>query len=147
MRARPSPGGARWPTNLESRSGNSLRVLHDETVAQRAAVVGRSDELLERGDQIAALAGTLGEVRQSAQGRVVLVGAEAGGGKTALLRRFCEGSGARVLWGACDPLFTPRPLGPLIGVADDVGGELSETIGAGAGPHEVTTALVRELTA
>src|SRR5439155_17507097 len=74
-----------------------------------------------------------------------LVGAEAGGGKTALLRRFSDASGARVLWGACDPLFTPRPLGPLIAVADGLGGELGEAIGAG--PHEVTSALARELTA
>jgi DNA-binding CsgD family transcriptional regulator len=122
-------------------------VLHDETVAQRAAVVDRSDELLERADQIAALADTLDAVRRRTQGRVVLVGAEAGGGKTALLRHFCYESGSRVLWGACDPLFTPSPLGPLIGVADAVGGELSDTISAGAGPHEVTTALLRELMA
>ena len=107
----------------------------------------RSDELLERAGELSALADALSDVRSHRNGRVVLVGAEAGGGKTALLRRFSDESGARVLWGACDPLFSPRPLGPLIGVADTLGGELGEAIGAGAGPHEVTTALVRELTA
>jgi predicted ATPase len=45
-------------------------------------------------------------------GRLILVGGEAGVGKTALVREFSEGR--RVLWGACDPLHTPRPLGPLL---------------------------------
>jgi DNA-binding CsgD family transcriptional regulator/tetratricopeptide (TPR) repeat protein len=117
--------------------------LHDEAVAQ--AVGERPGELLERAGELSALTDALTDVRTRRNGRVVLVGAEAGGGKTALLRRFGEESGSRVLWGACDPLFTPRPLGPLIAVADGVGGELGDAIGAGA--HEVTAALVHELTA
>ena len=47
-------------------------------------------------------------------GRLILVGGEAGVGKTALVREFAEGR--QVLWGACDPLHTPRPLGPLLDV-------------------------------
>jgi predicted ATPase len=43
-------------------------------------------------------------------GRLVLVGGEAGVGKTALVREFAEDR--RALWGACDPLQTPRALGP-----------------------------------
>ena len=109
--------------------------------------MARSDELLERSGELSALADALSDVRSRKNGCVVLVGAEAGGGKTALLRRFSQESGARVLWGACDPLFTPRPLGPLIGVAETLGGELSQAIGAGTGAHEVTAALVRELSA
>ena len=31
----------------------------------------------------------------------------------------------RVLWGACDALFTPRPLGPLVDIATRSGGELA----------------------
>jgi DNA-binding CsgD family transcriptional regulator len=31
---------------------------------------------------------------------------------------------ARWSWGACDGLFTPRPLGPLYDLADQLGGEL-----------------------
>ena len=58
---------------------------------------------------------------------MVLVRGEAGVGKTALLRGFCDARAApvRVLWGACDPLFTPRPLGPLLDIAAAVGGELA----------------------
>jgi predicted ATP-dependent serine protease len=48
------------------------------------------DALLEREPHLAALAGLLDEVRASSAGRLVLVGGEAGAGKTALLRRFCR---------------------------------------------------------
>ena len=50
-------------------------------------------------------------------GRLILVGGEAGVGKTALVRAFADGR--RVLWGACDPLHTPRPLGPLLDIGLD----------------------------
>jgi DNA-binding CsgD family transcriptional regulator len=78
-------------------------------------------------------------------GRLILVGGEAGIGKTALVRAFAEGR--RVLWGACDPLHTPRPLGPLRDVADAAGGELLEVTAAGARPPELVAALLRELRA
>src|SRR5204862_7992982 len=77
----------------------------------------------------------------------VFVAGEAGVGKTALLRRFCEelADGPRVLWGACDPLFTPRPLGPLSEVAETVGGGLERAIGDGGGPYEIVAELLDEL--
>jgi len=83
-------------------------------------------ELLEREAELAALDECLGAVRRGSLGRVVLVGGKAGVGKTALLRRFSEACGrsVRVLCGGCDPLFTPRPLGPLLVVAESTGGEL-----------------------
>ena len=86
--------------------------------------------LLERSSHLA----TLREARDTARrgrGVFVLLGGEAGGGKTALLRRFaaeCD----RVLWGACDPLFTPRPLGPFVDIAHETGGELRDLLDAGA---------------
>jgi DNA-binding CsgD family transcriptional regulator/tetratricopeptide (TPR) repeat protein len=54
-----------------------------------------------------------------AHGQVALVSGEAGIGKTSLVERFIEQRppGARVLWGACEALFTPRPLGPLYDMA------------------------------
>ena len=64
-----------------------------------------------------------------------------------LIHRFCRdrGGGTRVLWGACEALFTPRPLGPFLDVAEALGGELGALAAAGALPHEVASALVREL--
>src|SRR4029450_7609596 len=70
-------------------------------------------------------------------------------GKTALLRWFCRerGGSAPILWGGCDPLFTPRPLGPLLSVAEEAGGPLEEVVTSGAMPHELAAALVRQLSA
>lgn len=83
----------------------------------------------------------------SGGGRLVLVSGEAGVGKTALIRHFCaeRASGSRLLWGACDALFTPRPLGPIHDIAQDTGSELRELIQADAIPYQVATALVRAL--
>jgi DNA-binding CsgD family transcriptional regulator len=102
--------------------------------------------LLERGAQLEALGGHLTAVRAQGRGRLVLVAGEAGIGKTALVRSFCDGArGSRVLRGACDALFTPRPLGPLVDIAADVGGELDAVVAQGAAPGELVAALAREL--
>jgi hypothetical protein len=71
-----------------------------------------STDLLEGEDQLAALR-AVGDAAATGRGRLVVVSAEAGVGKTALVRSFCElDSGSRrVLWGACDALFTPRRRG------------------------------------
>lgn len=70
--------------------------------------------LLERDDALAVLGEALSEARLG-RGSAVLVAGEAGAGKTALSRSFCRHvtGRVRVLMGACDPLSTPRPLGPL----------------------------------
>jgi DNA-binding CsgD family transcriptional regulator len=103
--------------------------------------------LLERSEELSALAECLEAVAERSRGRLVLVGGEAGIGKTALVQRFCDGLGAavRILWAACDPLFTPRPLGPLLDLARATDGELRTRVEAGAEPHVVADALLREL--
>jgi DNA-binding CsgD family transcriptional regulator len=103
--------------------------------------------LLERSECLSTLDAALGEVATHGRGRLVLVNGEAGVGKTALVGRFCGelGSSARVLWGTCDALFTPRPLGPLFDVAEATGGELGELVAGGARAHEVVAALAQEL--
>jgi DNA-binding CsgD family transcriptional regulator/type II secretory pathway predicted ATPase ExeA len=108
-----------------------------------------SSDLMEREHELSVLADSLDAVRKSSRGRLVLVNGEAGVGKTALLRRFCDESsgGARVLWGASDALFTPTPLGPFLDIADSTGGDLAEVVEAGGGAFEVATALMRELRA
>ena len=108
-----------------------------------------ASELLERSGSFSTLGECLEEVQRSSRGHVVLVGGEAGVGKTALLRSFRDqqGGSSRFLWGACDPLFTPRPLGPLLAVAEGIGGELEDVVESGAMPHEVVAALARELKA
>jgi DNA-binding CsgD family transcriptional regulator/tetratricopeptide (TPR) repeat protein len=85
---------------------------------RRDAAAGRS--LLEREAALAELHGAFDEVRQG-EGRFVFVRGEAGIGKTSLVQRFCsEVVGSQVLVGACDPLDTPRPLGPVADMVDQL---------------------------
>jgi DNA-binding CsgD family transcriptional regulator/tetratricopeptide (TPR) repeat protein len=103
-------------------------------------------ELLERSEPLGALSQLAAEVSAQSSGRVAIVRGEAGIGKTSLLRRFCEvEAGARVLWGACDALFTPRPLGPFLDVAQSTGGELEWVARSQPRPYELTSALLVEL--
>ena len=101
-------------------------------------------ELLEREASLALLAGYAAEARQG-DGRLVVLGGEAGVGKTALLERFQRDlPDARWSWGACDGLFTPRPLGPLYDLADQLGGELLDLCDRGANRDELFRALLRQ---
>ena len=111
------------------------------------AATDRSDKLLERAGQLAVLKEALADVGRGGRGTVVVVRGEAGVGKTALLRSFCDGVARpqAVLWGTCDPLFTPRPFGPLFAIAESTGGELGPALAQGANPPQVALALAREL--
>ncbi|HET7339321.1 MAG TPA: AAA family ATPase [Candidatus Dormibacteraeota bacterium] len=101
---------------------------------------------MERSAQLAALNDQLGRVSASAAGRLCLVAGEAGGGKTALVRRFCaEHPRARVLWGACDPLFITRPLGPFADIGEASDGELGRVVRGQARAHQVAAEFLAEL--
>ena len=104
-------------------------------------------ELLERANALSVLNACLSRLKEASEGRVVLVGGEAGVGKTALLRVFCQRQGAEVpaLWAGCDPLFTPRPLGPLLSLAESHGGDFEHLVGGSPMPHEVASGLLRLL--
>ena len=52
---------------------------------------------------------------------------------------------ARWSWGACDGLFTPRPLGPLFDLAGQLGGELLDLCRARAPREELFGALLRQV--
>ena len=61
----------------------------------------------------------------------MLVAGEAGVGKSALVEQLqADLPDARWSWGACDGLFTPRPLGPLLDLAGQVGGEICRDVAA-----------------
>jgi DNA-binding CsgD family transcriptional regulator/tetratricopeptide (TPR) repeat protein len=107
---------------------------------------GTAMELLERSALLTDLDNALAA---EPEGRVVLVAGEAGIGKSALVRRFIqrhEGD-ARFLIGLCDPLLTPRALGPLRDIAGQIGGPLAERLAAGAAQEEIFTAFLDELAA
>src|SRR5215472_16182163 len=102
-------------------------------------------KLLEREPSLASLAGYAREARHG-EGRLVLVAGEAGVGKSALVEQLQHGlPDARWSWGACDGLFTPRPLGPLFDLAAQLGGELEELCRAGAAREDLFRALLRQV--
>src|SRR5690242_9836844 len=92
-----------------------------------ASVSRAASVLLERTRELSGLHQCASDAAETRSGRVSLVYGEAGIGKTALLRRFRSTLPRRftVLSGACDPLFTPRPLGPLLEAAEELGGEMA----------------------
>jgi ATP/maltotriose-dependent transcriptional regulator MalT len=102
--------------------------------------------LLERDTQLSMLV-RWHEATASGGGCVVLVTGEAGIGKTALVREFVRrhGSGIRTLWGVCDPLSTPQPLGPLRDVSRQIGGVLLEALTQGTSRERIFTAMLDEL--
>ena len=104
-------------------------------------------ELLERSHELSELKRQLEAVGTRANGRVILLSGEAGIGKTSLLRAFrgAQRSGPRFLWGACDPLFTPRPLGAVSDIAEQAAGDLAELVTRDAKPFEIGEGLLREL--
>ena len=143
------------PERLYQLEAAGLRKLFPSVTGQRPASViepvleDAGDALLERDDATSALSESLVDVARTRRGRLVFVTGEAGVGKTSVLRRFCadQHDAPRLLWGACDPLFTPRPLGPLVDVAEATGGELLHVVDEGGKPQAVAAALIRELAA
>jgi hypothetical protein len=100
-------------------------------------------QLLEREPQLQTLLTTI-ENATAGRGCTVLVSGEAGIGKTWLVERFTRESGdrARLLWGACEALFTPRPLGPFYDIVHALGGQLLTQLQNGAKPVDLFHGLL-----
>lgn len=83
--------------------------------------------LLER-DSFLQQLGSLVDEAALGRGTLVFLGGEAGVGKTALVQAFTSSlpQAVRRAAGACDPLSTPRPLGPLLDAASALGISTSE---------------------
>ena len=89
--------------------------------------------LLERQQQLESLAQSFSEAR-AGSGKLVLIAGEAGLGKSSLVERFVSDTRrhARILWGACDALDTPRALGPV----HEIAAQTSVLDGRAPLPHE-----------
>ena len=104
-----------------------------------------SMELLEREQCLADLTEWLRGATERG-GCVALVHGEAGIGKTELIQKFSKQQrAARVLWGACDALFTPRPLGPLHDIARQTQGALLTAVNSAGSRDAIFTATLDEL--
>jgi tetratricopeptide (TPR) repeat protein len=100
-------------------------------------------QLLERERALAEMDAAFDEL-SAGTGSVVLVAGEAGIGKTRLAREFARrrASSATVLWGGCDDLSTPRPLGPFRDLAMYFGAALRDTLSAHRARGDVFDALL-----
>ena len=111
--------------------------------------MGNVAPLLERAGPLRALSEA---ARAAADGRggLVLLSGEAGLGKTSVVRRFAASTTARVLVGGCEPLSSPRPLGPLLEVLPAMGDEVGRavaTVRAGSPPAAVFERVLTDLAA
>src|SRR6202050_3360757 len=71
---------------------------------------------------------------------------EGGTGKHYLFKGFLDMSGeVRVLWGACDALFTPRPLAPLYDIARQTQGALLAAVNSGTNRDAIFSATLEEM--
>jgi predicted ATPase len=105
-------------------------------------------ELLERASQLQALNSALSRVKaREGQGCVALVYGEAGIGKTSLVEHFINEHKTkwRILQGACDLLFTPRPLGPLHDIALQIQGSLPALLDSESNRTAIFSACLSEL--
>ena len=95
----------------------------------------------------------LGELRARAddarvgRGRMVLVCGESGAGKTSFVEAFVERwvRDERVLWGACDPLPTPRPLGPIHDLAHRLAPATRAVLEQSGQPYDIFAAVYDDL--
>ena len=104
--------------------------------------------LLERDEHLKILGDILWRAMDGS-GRVVVVSGEAGVGKTSLLRKFssAQKSTSSVYWGSCDALYTPRPLGPLLDIANRLDAKLARQLQAGTETGGVFSRLLAVLEA
>ena len=102
--------------------------------------------LLERDAYLNDMHGLLAQATRG-HGCMLFLGGEAGVGKTALVQAFARsiGSGARVLTGACDPLSTPRPLGPLLDISDALDPEITTLMLASAPQSQLFRSVLAAL--
>ncbi len=103
--------------------------------------------LLERTEELSALDDRWAQARLGRGGMVVVKG-DPGAGKTSLVRTFADSvEGGALLWGACDPLSTPRPLGPLYDVAHLLDAGSRAALETAEQSHEIFGAVFARLAA
>ena len=102
--------------------------------------------LLERDGFLQTLDNLLCQVQQGA-GRIALVSGEAGIGKTSLVEHFLQHQTGtmRVLWGGCEALFTPRPLGPIYDIAQQTQSPLRALLEGEANRSVLFAAVLEDL--
>ncbi|MBP6338650.1 MAG: AAA family ATPase [Vitreoscilla sp.] len=105
---------------------------------------GSPVELLERDAQINQLRAAYAQVQEGTAGGCALVCGEAGIGKTALVQAFLATltPETQPLVAGCEALFTPRPFGPLVDLADRFPPSVSSALHQGRTDNNLFPALL-----
>ena len=107
-----------------------------------------ADLLLERDPELAILGRRLATLcTGGSSGSSVLLSGEAGVGKTTLLRAAARSADRRIdwLWGTCEPMLSPTPLGPLVDWLDRMPPALAAAVRAGRHAAEVLSGVLSML--
>ncbi len=84
---------------------------------------------------------------RAGEGQLVVVSGESGAGKTAFVEQFVAGrsDSARLLSAMCDPLDTPRPLGPVRDIADALTEGARRMLTDAEHPYDIFDAVLADL--
>jgi len=102
--------------------------------------------LIERDDALASF-NIMRERLEHGLGGIILLGGEAGIGKTSLMAACLEQhqQNYRWIWGGCDALFTPRVLGPIYDIAGLLGCDIDLLLSQENGRARLFSALLLAL--
>jgi DNA-binding CsgD family transcriptional regulator len=106
------------------------------------------DLLLERDPELAVLGQRFAALcAGKSSGGCVLLSGEAGVGKTTLLRVAARRAEDRIdwLWGTCEPMLSPTPLGPLVDWLDRMPPALAAAVRTGRHSAEVLSGVLSML--
>jgi DNA-binding CsgD family transcriptional regulator/tetratricopeptide (TPR) repeat protein len=103
-------------------------------------------KLIERTEELSRLEARADSAR-AGRGGMVIVSGESGAGQTSFVESFVETwvRDERVLWGVCDPLPTPRPLGPIRDNAHRLAPASRELLEHSDAPYDIFAALHDDL--
>jgi DNA-binding CsgD family transcriptional regulator/tetratricopeptide (TPR) repeat protein len=104
--------------------------------------------LIERMHELGVLDARADDARDG-RGGLVLVCGESGVGKTSFVETFLDqrSDDTRLLWGVCDPMAAPRPLGPIHDLADQLGPTAAQALRSSDHSQQIFAAVFDELRA
>jgi ATP/maltotriose-dependent transcriptional regulator MalT len=102
--------------------------------------------LLERDEYLFGLTSQF-QIAAGGEGQVAVIFGDAGIGKTSLVESFTKQyeDKASVYWGACDDLFTPRPLAPLYDIAGKMKSKIIDKLEQGASRPSIFNEFLNEI--
>ena len=102
--------------------------------------------LADRDHQLGEIIARADDAR-AGRGAMVFVSGESGAGKSSFVETFVDRwvDGERVLWGACDPLPTPRPLGPIHDVAHKLAPATQAVLAGDRASYDIVDAVYDDL--